>query len=85
MDCIQVHFLVMIFYYNYTRCYHRGKLGQGCPGSLYYFLQLLVHLHLSQKKFKNIYSLKDCSETNKLHFTEIMYSNEKLKAWQYDL
>lgn len=85
MDYIKVRFLVMIFYCNYTRCYHWGKVGQGYTGSLYYFLQLFLNLYLSQKKVKHIYSLKDCQETNKLNFLEIMYLNEKLEAQQYGI
>ena len=43
---MDVSFLTALLYCGYARCYHWGELGEGYKAgiSLYYFLQLHVHL-----------------------------------------
>lgn len=47
---ISVNFLVVIILYNYVRCHHGIKLGNGCVDSLCYFLQLCENLQFSWNK-----------------------------------
>lgn len=55
VDCINVNILVMIVYYHFARCYHRGKLVKIHRTSLHSLIGLII-------------SIKNLIEKNKRHY-----------------
>jgi hypothetical protein len=49
LDYVNVNILLVILYYSFLRCYHRGTLSKGYGRYLYYFLNCMWIYYLKQK------------------------------------
>lgn len=45
LDYINVTVLVVLLYYNFIKCYHRGKVGKGHQG-FFCGISCLLHMNL---------------------------------------
>lgn len=89
LDFISISFFILILYYNYTRCYHCGKLDEAytgylCGFSLRFYILLFIAYLLRTRCRNSVSNSLDETRITTLNNVKLHTAIRKKMLWERD-